>query len=182
LPIADRKLVAFSDSREDAAQIANGVERNHYRTLIRELTADELEQMAIGEPALLEAIETGLENEEADDYERHMPNARKRLTDLLATAALNLDSLPEPARLNLEEPVRQAQERLKELSIRGKNRIVPVQSLLPLGLECGPLVRRLLTMGVNPAGNDLDAQELYWDNTPHRWTDLFDMAAKQWLV
>src|SRR5205807_4061642 len=31
--VKKQKLVVFSDSREDAAQIANGVERNHYSDL-----------------------------------------------------------------------------------------------------------------------------------------------------
>ena len=33
LPKTDRKLVVFSDSREDAAAISNGIERNHYNDL-----------------------------------------------------------------------------------------------------------------------------------------------------
>lgn len=39
---AERKLVVFSDSREDAAQIANGIERNHFTDLMREILVDEL--------------------------------------------------------------------------------------------------------------------------------------------
>ena len=38
----ERKLVVFSDSREDAAQIANGIERNHFTDLIREILVQEL--------------------------------------------------------------------------------------------------------------------------------------------
>ncbi|MFM6398708.1 DEAD/DEAH box helicase, partial [Planktothrix sp.] len=37
-----RKLVVFSDSREDAASIANGIERSHYDDLVRETIVDEL--------------------------------------------------------------------------------------------------------------------------------------------
>jgi DEAD/DEAH box helicase domain-containing protein len=32
----------FSDSREDAAQIANGIERNHFTDLMREILVNEL--------------------------------------------------------------------------------------------------------------------------------------------
>lgn len=39
---AQRKLVVFSDSREDAAQVANGIERNHFTDLLREILVDEL--------------------------------------------------------------------------------------------------------------------------------------------
>ena len=47
------KLVVFSDSREDAASIANGIERSHYLDLVREAMYDELASAAIGEAALL---------------------------------------------------------------------------------------------------------------------------------
>ncbi len=182
LPIADRKLVVFSDSREDAAQIANGVERNHYRTLIRELAADELTSLAIGEPALLHVIETGRESSEAAEYERRSPNARKALENdaQLAGASSSLD-MQAAVRRALEDLSRAARQRLDEIKTRGQNRVVPIRKLLPqIGQDCGPLVRHLLEMGVNPAGNDLDVQELFWDGRWHRWTELFDMSAFQW--
>ena len=37
-----RKLVVFSDSREDAAQISNGIEREHFIDLLREVLIQEL--------------------------------------------------------------------------------------------------------------------------------------------
>src|SRR5262249_8406905 len=37
-----RKLVAFTDSREDAAGLANGVERAHFWDLLREAAYDEM--------------------------------------------------------------------------------------------------------------------------------------------
>jgi DEAD/DEAH box helicase domain-containing protein len=182
LPEADRKLVVFSDSREDAAQIANGVERNHYRTLIRELATDELTKMAVGEPALLQAIETSQSSMDADNYERHVPGVRKALQSDLELANASLpEGTPEVVRQMVEDLARGARQRLEEVRTRGQNRIVPVWSLLPqAGYDCGPLVRHLLTMGINPAGNDLDVQEMYWDGRWHRWTDLFDMKAHRW--
>jgi DEAD/DEAH box helicase domain-containing protein len=181
LPDADRKLVVFSDSREDAAQIANGVERNHYRTLIRELAADELARMAVGEPALLEAIETGQENSDSENYERSIPGARQALASDLALAATPyVDGIPEAMRQAIGDIAHGARERLEEIRTRGQSRIVPVRKLLPQVEECGPLVRHLLTLGVNPAGNDLDVQELFWDGGWHRWTELFNMNAYNW--
>ena len=42
-----RKLVVFSDSREDAASLSNGIERSHYDDLVREALFDELTQEAM---------------------------------------------------------------------------------------------------------------------------------------
>ena len=54
-----RKLVLFSDSREEAASLANGVERSHYLDLVREALYDELATLALGEPLLLEDLAAG---------------------------------------------------------------------------------------------------------------------------
>ena len=48
----------FSDSREEAASLANGVERSHYLDLVREALYDELATLAIGEPLLAESLST----------------------------------------------------------------------------------------------------------------------------
>ena len=40
-----RKLVIFSDSRENAASISNGIERNHHNDIVREAISDELNQL-----------------------------------------------------------------------------------------------------------------------------------------
>ena len=53
LPENSKKLVVFSDSREGAAELANGIERSHYYDLVREAMYDELRKAAIAEPALL---------------------------------------------------------------------------------------------------------------------------------
>ena len=42
LPDNNRKLLVFSDSREEAARTANGIERSHYRDLVRETVCHEL--------------------------------------------------------------------------------------------------------------------------------------------
>ena len=52
-----RKLVVFSDSREDAASISNGIERSHYLDLMREATYDELRRVALGEASLLQDLQ-----------------------------------------------------------------------------------------------------------------------------
>ena len=50
----DRKLVAFTDSREDAATLANGVEREHFLDLLREAAFDELALASLDQAAFVE--------------------------------------------------------------------------------------------------------------------------------
>ena len=49
--------MVFSDSREDAAAIANGMERTHYLDLVREAMYDELSTAVMGEGSLLDDLE-----------------------------------------------------------------------------------------------------------------------------
>ena len=181
LPISNRKLVVFSDSREDAAQISNGVERNHYSDLVREMVYDELLMEVLGEPKLLEDIENGHNNfcEESQGYIARKPQAIDRLKRLFDTASADEEGLPQA----LQEQVLAARIDIDAIKIRGRERIVPVSHLLPPPdniSDCGELIRRLLQIGVNPAGNDIEMQKHGWDTGWHHWTDLFDFRTYNW--
>ncbi len=92
LPEDSRKLVAFSDSRQDAAELANGIERSHYTDLVREAMYEELLKAAVEEPP----------------------------PDLVATANMNINAmqdLPEQARAVLKQSSADAKDKLaKSLS------------------------------------------------------------------
>lgn len=62
LPRESQKLIVFSDSREEAAQISVGIERNHYSDLVREIIAKELWSMAKIEPETLEKLKALFES------------------------------------------------------------------------------------------------------------------------
>jgi len=177
-----RKLIIFSDSREDAAQISNGIERNHYSELIREIICDELRMIAYGEPQLLEDIENNRSNyrEEAKSYLDRNPEREKELKNLLSNAAHKTEGEP----LDFLQLIKNAMKELAEIRNRGVNRIVPISRLLPPSDEvkqCGLLIQRLIRLGVNPAGNDVDMQEEFqWDQTEHQWTELFDFDNYSW--
>jgi len=176
-----RKLVIFSDSREDAAQISNGVERNHYTDLVREIICDELRLEVLGEPQVLEYIENGngeLGSEAQMYVERH-PDAETRLRDLLSTANASVESMP----ASFQQLAQQASETLEGIRQRGDTREVSVSFVLPPSDDlnnCGVLIRRLIELGVNPAGNDVLLQEFKWDERYHRWTELFDFDNHRW--
>jgi len=182
LPASGRKLVVFSDSREDAAQISNGVERNHYSDLVREMVYDELLMEVLGEPRLLTDIENGNEgnySRDAQEYIRRHPDAAERLRRLIESAAANEQALPAAFR----DQVLEARREIEEIRRRGQIRTVPVTRLLPPTddiSDCGTLIRRLLQTGVNPAGNDILMQEHGWDRRWHHWSVLFDFDSLNW--
>ncbi|AOT71906.1 DEAD/DEAH box helicase [Geosporobacter ferrireducens] len=183
---SQRKLVVFSDSREDAAQISNGVERSHYSDLVREVVVDELQIQAFGQPQLLEDI---IDNrvsyrELALEYLKRNPEMDTELRELIEDVNTNI--LPETSprhRKLLEDAAQAAKEEIIKIEKIGKKRIIPVSLILPPANDissCGILIKRLLELGVNPSGNELKLQWFKWDNQWHHWTELFDLQNFNW--
>lgn len=177
-----RKLVVFSDSREDAAQIANGMERNHFSDLLREILIKELRIRAIAEPQLLNDI---VMNETRHNH---------AVAELMANQPLIVDRLKADIQLSktpfdnndaLKEIVTSAQKRLADVKRRGQTRIFPLYELIEGSYErgkptCGRLIQALLQIGVNPAGDDHSVQFLDWEGTPHHWSELFNFEKPDW--
>lgn len=183
LPEKDRKLVVFSDSREDAATMANGIERNHYDDLVREAVYDELLNDTLGECALTEDLAAGGSpaSPAALAYVRRNPDAVRRLTEELE---LSREAVPEvrsaSVRARWEADRDRAAAAIAVRRQRWQSRVVPAAALLfnPTDSRlAGSLLTRLKRLGVNPAGVDVDYQEFkYRPGDFRRWTEFFDFS------
>ncbi len=184
LPESSRKLVVFSDSREDAAQISNGVERNHFTDLVRETVYDELLMDVTGEPQLIAELEEDINR---NVFSPAAQRYRLRITEALFTELrdlIEMASQPEEGQIDrFRRDIQRAKEKLAEIRSRAQERVVPIARLLtpPNNVDdCGTLIRRLLHIGVNPAGCDILMQEHGWDRQWHHWTVLFDFGRLSW--
>jgi DEAD/DEAH box helicase domain-containing protein len=181
----NRKLVVFSDSREDAAGISNGIERLHYSDLLRKIMFSELRSTAIDEPALLAELEgaVAVGRREASRFAMRNPTAVDSLE-----RALRVERRPLPDNLDPEdlEPLlnrRQAAAALLgAIRERGITRVVPLRVLFE-GLADpqapGVLIQSLKQLGVNPAGHDVEYQEFFYDEAFQHWTKLFDFSSEE---
>jgi hypothetical protein len=181
-----RKIVVFSDSREDAAQISSGVERNHYTDLVREIVVDELRMQVLGEPQLLNNIENNQYpyTECAQACLSRNPGADEKLKETLRRSNRKIpDDLDEESKKDLSDIKDNAAQKLNEIRFKGIQRVIPISILLPPAdnlADCGLLIRRLLRLGVNPAGNDVLLQDFGWDNDWHHWATLFNFQNANW--
>lgn len=181
-----RKLVIFSDSREDAASISNGLERSHYSDLLREAMYDELMKSAIDEAVLLNDLETFREARSAVSQRlaSEHPAEVPALLDAINFAKSEIPSgLSSLLRQTLEQARDAAIQRLSSIKERASKRIVPVRLLFesadindPNGP--GSLIHRLKRIGINPAGNDVLYQDFNYDGAWHHWTEFFDFSSK----
>lgn len=185
---AGRKLVVFSDSREDAAAISNGIERSHYLDMVREALYDELAQFAVREPSLLKDLEENgrpVASASVAFAERY-PASIDRFRRLIDSAARPIppNLHPEDQQI-LEERKATALAELQRVRGRAVSRTVPVRNIFegdPVGQgadRLGWLLRRLKALGVNPAGADVLYQEIKYDQRFQHWTTLFDFSSPE---
>ena len=174
----NKKLIVFSDSREEAARVSNGIERSHYQDLIREIIYNELRLTVQGEPALLSDIENGYDepkDEIAKKYEEKHPDSFKSLRDEIKTIK-NCEQLSDPS----EETKKKAEEyrnKINDIKQMGKNKIVPIKVLF-VEKTAQTLILRLKNMGINPAGNNMDKICDKENNKEYPWSDLFDFSSE----
>ena len=182
LPDDAKKLVVFSDSRQDAAELSNGIERSHYSDLVREAMYDELHRLAIGEPALLAELRVAGQLTSTDTLElaKSQPDLQEFYLKLLEQEKIDentLANLPGAARQVLETTIEAARDKLAQVVERGTNRRVPLRLLFEdqeTEQGTGTLIQRLKKLGVNPAGQDVLFQEFNYDGAWQKWTTLFD--------
>ena len=187
LPENSKKLVVFSDSREGAAELANGIERSHYYDLVREAMYDELRKAAIAEPALLSdlSVSGNPTSTEALNLLSTRPELQKSFSELVEQAGFETDALGSlPAAMR--EPMRllavQARERLAAIDERGATRTVRLRLLFEddeMEEGTGALIQKLKALGVNPAGQGVLFQEFNYDDAWRRWTTLFDFKSEE---
>jgi DEAD/DEAH box helicase domain-containing protein len=176
------KLVVFSDSREDAARISNGIERSHYNDLVREAMYAELLAAVEGEQAYVTECISG----QSSDASLRFAQANPVSAAELRTAVEN-STLPEPTGQpdSIIRIIRETRElgrrRLQEVQRRAASRIVPAFILFQ-GIDdptsTGALTDRLRCIGVNPAGNDNRYQTYRVEGDWQHWTELFDFASR----
>ncbi len=182
---AERKLVVFSDSREDAAAISNGIERLHYRDLVREAMFAELDTIVNSEAAFLRDIQaTGAPvSDIAKEFKTVNVTRAKEIRERVEAATWAIPTgLPALQKATLEAARKEAETDLVQILSRAESRQVELRLLFEdkqPGADTdspGILIHRLKKIGINPAGNDVLYQEFNYDGGWHHWTEYFDFS------
>ena len=172
----NKKLIVFSDSREEAARVANGIERSHYQDLIREMIYNELKLVMEGKPTLLLDIEKNYDkpqSELAKEYNKKHPDSFNNLKDHIKLIK-DYESLSDPSR-ELKEKAERYQQEIEDIKKMKKTKSVPIKILFEKETD-QTLLLRLKNMGVNPAGS---SKNTIWDSEEKKeysWSHLFDFS------
>ncbi len=149
---ARRRLVLFSDSRQDAAKLSAGLEKRHYQDLVRELIVDELER---NRPVDLSLVRAYFQSDRSDAAKAARARLRREHRDL--HDAIEDDVQGEPG----------AAKRVADLQSR-------YEAGIPLPVLRERVKHRLVGLGINPAGPDPSLSRLSDHGQMARWEDLVD--------
>jgi DEAD/DEAH box helicase domain-containing protein len=147
------KLVGFSDSRQDAADQAFGIEKEHFRDMVRLLFLECLEELSVPNPRIIELINKTNEIEnnifsEISSKFHDIEKAYEIAGKVLAKDEQYINELLNPDRsLNIENLI---ERRANELD--------------------GLLVKKLLELGINPGGVGLEKENILG----HHWSNFYD--------
>ena len=155
------KLIGFSDSREDAAKQALGIEKEQYRDMVRMLFVDSVNEVGINDIVdfIKQQLSIGTKRKEIREAVR-LKWLRPDISDVIDAIFDAIDD-----------------DDFSGLSQYSQNNI-PLSNFIGNGFN-GTLVRKLLERGINPAG---EAHKFQWysrDNADglFHWSTAYDFNA-----
>ncbi|MFF0033330.1 DEAD/DEAH box helicase [Streptomyces avermitilis] len=151
---SERKLILFTDSRQDAAKLSAGMALRHYQDLVRLLALRELRASSATVESDLATVRASALGERSGEINAAVARLRERDQDGLSGLLVALMTGDEAGAAALER------------------RFSSPPSLASLAKV--HVYTRLLSMGVNPAGPKASAQEI--GGLP--WHELFDWDQK----
>ena len=165
--VSRRKLVLFSDSRQDAAKLSTGIKHAHYLDNVRQIAFGRLvQQVTSAKSAYIRAMESYRQECEL------LQLFRKQRSQPLETAEQSrLDELTQSL-----DP--QVVVQLIKLSPTGKSPQPPLppanSGSLPFDTLVDSVRQSLLTIGMNPGGPLPGVREYQSQTTNIHWTDIFN--------
>ena len=166
-----RKLVVFSDSREDAAQIANGIERNHFTDLLREILVSELHTNLMLRFQIINAFDRG------DTLKREELRLKS------ATIFDEVEYLVEKSKYT-ETNINRLREKEDAISMLNEFRslLINVRELVHItnSVNLAPLIKRFVELGINPGGNDISLQSKPLNGRFVPWYELINFEREEW--
>lgn len=162
-----RKLVVFSDSRQDAAKLSAGMRFAHYRDALRQALAVALTNQQLGVDAFWkqvtgQALSLG-EQAEATTFAAQRANDALALSMAANTAMANQPSTTNP----------QVTWHALAQQIRNRAAVGPFP-ITPLSLDASG---QLLRHGMNPGGWAQEVVWTNWEDQEGHWRELYDWPA-----
>ena len=160
----ERKLVVFSDSRQDAAKLSAGMRFSHYRDAFRQALMAALSQQAPGPQAFADQCQgQKLSTDQLQTAATFQAECPQDATIIAMAANPATAGLPSVANRGLTN--QQAAQRIIQRSVNGPFRVPQIAT---------DASARLLAEGMNPAGYGKDVLWTDPQNCCDSWRDLYN--------
>ena len=155
------KLIGFSDSREDAAKQALGIEREQYRDMVRMLFVECVNEVGVWIEDIIDFVKRELNNGTKKRVIRESVRRQWRRPDIQNVTDDIFDSIDD----HDDEPLK-----------KYRQNTIPLSQLIGGEDLSGTLVRKLLQLGINPAGEAFEYQWYQRDNSDkdYHWSAAYD--------
>ncbi len=160
----ERKLVVFSDSRQDAAKLSAGMRFSHYRDALRQVFKEALVQQAVGPQALAAQCQGTALSPQQQQAAATFQSEHPQDATIIAMAA-NAPTGGSPSAGNPALTNQQASQQILQRAANGPFHMSQVAA---------DASARLLAEGMNPAGYGKDALWTDSQNRSGSWRDLYD--------
>ncbi len=146
------KLVGFSDSRQDAADQAFGIEKEHFRDMVRLLFLECLEELSVPNRRIIELI-----------------NRTKEIDAKIFDEINNFKDIENVYQI-AGKVIAKDEQYINE--ILNPDRLLNIRNLIEIKANelDGLLVKRLLELGINPGGVGLEKENILG----HHWSNFYD--------
>lgn len=159
---ARRKLVLFSDSRQDAAKLAVGVAKSHWLDALRQALVEAMEDEGRAITAFLRRVRGEALPPEEDALASRFAVSRPHDASAILAANQGLGAMPSPiGGLTM-------QQLADQIAAQARDGVFPITALE------AEAERRLLTAGMNPGGVDRSVMWTDLDAGEGDWQRLFD--------
>ena len=159
----ESKLIGFSDSREDAAKQALGIEKEHYRDMVRMLFIECVEETK----TIVDDVRKYIEKRQCQE-----PNINKE--DLVGEVSIAFTQVDSGA---IADAILFGKTKILK---KYTNSVITLSDLVGPKDTVGSLVRKLLKKGINPAGEAYRYQWFEHENQNVRnlyhWSEAYDFT------
>lgn len=177
LPSDFRKLVAFSDSRQAAAKLANGVESGQWDSLLQYFILDEIRRISVGsieelKKDVLAVIRKGNDIREGlAQIIKQAPNEESR--DALKAFARVARDVIEDDYLVTQDNINEVTnvEHFKSGYVRLDNVLSQINEQ---SLDLPIIWKRMLKLGINPGGSGVDVKYRQLNENSFGWVELIN--------
>ena len=169
-----RKLLTFTDSRQDAAKLASGMEQDHYRDMVRILLLKALDEYWDAFEAVLRSV-----MDLSDDGMDRILQVNNKIAAALSRAARTQDE-----KLAFQFDPRLENELFRWVSGRASRDLAARDMLLgmiqdypgrvPLAVIRNKVKQGFLELGFNPGGNGYKLSGYSADGVSYKWQECYD--------